>query len=378
MDTKTLKTSSVLAADTVGRLFSEFRARVDERRKDVRQVVEAFSSQDPEAFMKAVEGRLDDGAFDTAMSEAFERGEIDPDLYHGMMFSLLEAASFSIEHDADGHSFTTTELFALPITGAIGEILEVTGSYEMLAKLASIMSSSGYVSEGVQIILSPTTIDPRAAARLTCAVAREMAEAFAPHFDHGYNAADAEDLFEAVQGPFEFLGDLEIDHLAEKGRVTRLVIGATRRIHSPAYPTMADAFIANFIDENEDGWLQEVSDRFLETINASAPGTISFNMPLPITRAAAFAALCAAMEGLNDEAHLLGIHRPDLLMDEISINRSKDSVLIEGVVAGQSLGPVIVPDLLVRRDRLWFRNNLGRLCDDLHENAGVTQPRRLN
>lgn len=378
MDVKTLKTSSTLSGDSAADLYADFRKRVSGKKAVVERVVAAFTSQDPEAFFKSIDGQIGDGAFDTAIVEAFDRGEIEAELHHGLMYSLLEAASAVTEHDESGHSFTTTELFALPITGTIEEILEVTGSFEKLAALASVFSTTGYVAEGVQIIISPTTIDPRAAARLKCAIAQEMAEAFVPHFTHGYTPSDAEDLFEFIQGGFEFLGDPDIDHLSEKGRVTRLAIGATRRIHSTHYPTTGDAFIANFIDENESDELHEISDIFLEMLNEAAPGTIAYNLPMTLTRGAAFAALGAVVEGLNDEAALLGARRSDFLMDEMSIARHGETVSVEGQIGDHQLGPVVVQDLLVRRDRLWFRNSLSRLCDDLHETSSPVRRRVLN
>lgn len=378
MDMKAFKTSSALSGDSAGELYADFRQRVLEKKSAVLDVVAAFSSQDPEAFFAAIDGQIGDGAFDTAVSEALDRGEIEEELHHGMMYSLLEAASSVTEHEPDGHSFTTTELFALPVTGTIEEILDVTGSFEKLAALASVFSATGYVAEGVQVIISPTTIDPRAAARLKPAIAREMTAAFIPHFVHGYSARDAEDLFEIIQGGFEFLGDPEADHLTEKGRVTRLAIGATRRIHSTLYPTMGDAFIANFIDENEADELHAISDAFLERLNDAAPGSVAYNLPVSVTRGAAFSALCAAMEGLNDEAALRSLRRPDFLMDEISISRHGDVVSVEGMIDDHQIGPVVVPDLLVRRDRLWFRNTLARLCDDLHEATLPVRRRVLN
>lgn len=379
MDTKTLNNSSILSNEGLAELYAAFRQRVAEKAGAVREVVDAFSRQDPEAFMSSASSQIGDGAFDAALSEAHQRGEIEPDLYNGLMYSLLEAASYSSEYDADGHSFTVTELFALPVTGTIKEILEITGSFEGLLRLAAAFSKTGYVAEGVQVILSPTTIDPMSASRLSSAIARELAETFVPHFEHGYSSEDAEDLFECVQTAFEYLGDAERDHLSEQGRVTRLIIGATRRIHSTRYPTQADAFIANFIDENDSERLQEVADAFLDRLNSDAPGSITYNWPLPITRAAAFSAVSAVVEGLNDEAMALGIRRPDFLMEEMSISRHGDHTAVEGILSGRVLGPVIVPDALLQRDRLWFRNSLSRLCDEIHERDHMIMPqRRLN
>jgi hypothetical protein len=379
MDAKTLKNSSILSSEGAAELYAAFRKRVADKADAVRSVVDAFSRQDPEAFMSFATPEIGDGAFDTALSEAHQRGEIASDLYHGLMYSLLEAASYTSEHDADGHSFTVTELFALPVTGTIEEILEVTGSFDGLARIARAFASTGYVSEGVQVILSPTTIDPIAATKLSTAIASELAEAFVPHFEHGYSPEDAEDLFECVQPAFEYLGDSARDHLSEQGRVTRLVIGATRRIHSTRYPTQADAFIANFMDENDSERLQEVSDAFLDRLNTEAPGSITYNWPLPITRAAAFSAVSAVMEGLNDEALALGIRRPDFLMEEMSISRHGERTAVEGVLGGRVLGPVLVSDALLQRDRLWFRNSLSRLCDEIHERDHMIMPqRRLN
>jgi hypothetical protein len=379
MDTKTLKSSSILSNEGAAELYAAFRTRVAEKAGAVIAVVDAFSRQDPEAFMSSASPEIGDGAFDAALNEAHKRGEIEADLYHGLMYSLLEAASYSSEHDPDGHSFTVTELFALPVSGTIEEILEVTGSFEGLSRIASVFSSTGYVAEGVQVILSPTTIDPISATRLSTAIARELAEAFVPHFEHGYSPEDAEDLFECVQPAFEYLGDGDRDHLSEHGRVTRLVIGATRRIHSTRYPTQADAFIANFMDENDSERLQEVSDAFLDRLNSEAPGSITYNWPLPITRAAAFSAVSAVVEGLNDEAMALGIRRPDFLMEEMSISRHGDRTAVEGVLGERILGPVMVPDALLQRDRLWFRNSLSRLCDEIHERDHMITPqRRLN
>lgn len=379
MDAKTLKNSSILSNEGAAELYAAFRKRVAEKADAVKAVIAAFSRQDPEAFMSSASSEIGDGAFDTALSEAHKRGEIDADLYNGLMYSIIEAASYSSEQDADGHSFTVTELFALPVTGTMEEILEVTGSFDGLSRTARSFSSTGYVSEGVQVILSPTTIDPMAATRLSSAIARELAEAFVPHFEHGYSPEDAEDLFEFVQSAFEYLGDTDRDHLSEQGRVTRLVIGATRRIHSTRYPTQADAFIANFIDENDSERLQEVSDSFLDRLNSDAPGSITYNWPLPITRAAAFSAVSAVVEGLNDEAMALGIRRPDFLMEEMSISRHGDRTAVEGILSGRVLGPVIVPDALLQRDRLWFRNSLSRLCDEIHERDHMIMPqRRLN
>jgi hypothetical protein len=367
MDASTLHTSSTLSGDTVAELYAAFRKRVSEKSAAVKATVDAFASQDPEAFMMATADEIGDGAFDTALKESFERGEIDADLYHGMMFSLLEAASCSTEHDSDGHSFTTTELFAMPVTGTIEEILEVTSDFDALARLATAFTSTGYVSEGVQVILSPTTVDPIAASRLTCAIARETVESFVPHFTDGYTREDANDLFEAVQAAFEFIGDHARSHLEERGRVTRLVIGATRRIHSTVYPTSADAFIANFIDENHCGTLQDISDGFLDLLNESAPGSIAYNMPLPIARATAFSALATVADNLSEEAAAMGIRRADFLMDEISVSRHGEQTAVEGVLDERILGPVLVRDALIQRDRLWFINNLGRLCDELQE-----------
>jgi hypothetical protein len=296
-----------------------------------------------------------------------------------MMFSLLEAASCSRDDDEDGHSFTTTELFALPVSGTIDEVVKVTSDFDGLSGIASLLTSTGYVSEGVQVILSPTTIDPFAASRLTCALACEMVEAFIPHFVHGYDKTDAEDLFETVQGGFEFIGDPDRDHFTEAGRVTRLVIGATRRIHSSRYPTQGDAFIANFIDENSDDRLHAVTDTFLERLNENAPGSIAYNMPLPITRAAAFSALATVVEALNGEAAVLGVRRSDFLLNGIAVSRHGQSTAVEGVVDETVLGPVLVPDILLQRDRQWFLNSLGRLCEELHErDTMLTAPKRLN
>ncbi|NTF17341.1 hypothetical protein G6L37_02775 [Agrobacterium rubi] len=378
MEAEAENNSSTLSGEKAAELFAEFRQRVSDKRDDVLRVVDAFASQDPEAFFASIENQIGDGAFDTALSEAFDKGDIEPELYHGMMYSLLEAASCTTEHDADGHSLTTTELFALPITGSADEIREIVGNREMLASLAKTFSATGYVSEGVQVILSPATVDPRQAARLRCAIAHELADAFVPHFVHGYSSDDATDLCDFIHGGFAFLIDPENDPATDGGRVTLLIIGATRRIHSTSYPTSADAFIANFIDENHDDALHEISDRFLDRLNKDAPGTVAFNLPMSITRGAAFSALESAVEGLNDEAALRSIRRQDFLMDAITITRHGDVVSVEGEIEDNQLGPVIVPDLLVRRDRMWFRNSLSRLCDDLHEATAPVRRLRLN
>jgi hypothetical protein len=379
MDPNKLKNSSVLSSDNIAEIYASFRERVASKEVAVRSVVDAFLQQDPVAFNRVTALEIGDSAFDTALFEAFKRGEIEPDLYHGLMWSLLEASSFSTVEDESGHSFTVTELFALPVTGKISDILELTGSFKSLSQLADTFSSTGYVGEGVQVILSPTTIDPIAAARLRCAVARELAEAFVPYFSHGYTPSDAEDLFEFVQGAFEFLGDPDRDHLAEEGTVTRLVIGATRRTHSNSYPTQADAFIATFIDELSSEGLQASADDFLGHLNERASGSITFNYPMPVTRAAAFSAVASVVTDLNEEAKVLGIRRSNFLMDEISVSRHGDQTAVEGVLDNQVLGPVLVRDELIRRDRLWFINMLSRLCDTVHERKHLlSTAHRLN
>lgn len=373
-----MKTTSILASSDAAELYNDFRRRVADYAADVRKAVDAFLSQDPEAFFRVIDGLIGDGAFDTALAEAFKRREIAPEIYDGLMYSLIEAASSVSIDDPDQNSFTTTELFALPVTGSMQEIMEFSGSFARLASTASLFSSAGYVSEGVRVILSPTTIDPRAAARLTCAIAREMALSFVPHFDSGYTPQSAEDLFEAVQGPFEFLGDPTTDHLAETGRVTRLIIGATQRLHSRHHPTTGDAFIANIVDENDSDALQDISDRFLGALNEVTPGGITLNFPFTITRGAAFSALSAAIEGLNEEAALVGVRRPDFLLDEIIVARHGETVMIEGLIGDHELGPVVIQDQLVRRDIQWFKSSLSRLCEDFSERTVPTVRRTLN
>lgn len=367
MSHKALQDSSALTHDTVADLYAEFRVRVAEKKPVVMRTVEAFADRNAESLYALLNEEIGDGAFDTALQNAFDAGEIAPSLFHPMMATVIETASCFSEPDPDGHTVVVTEIFALPMSGTMPAILEASGSFEKLQSLARAFADTRYVSEGVQVILSPTTIDPLAATRLKASIAREMAASFAPYFDDEYTSQDAEDIFEVIQAPFEFLGDRDRNHMEDSGRVTRFIIGATQRTHSTTYPTNADAFLANMLDETSSSVFQETSDAFLARINEIAPGDVDFNMPLPIARATSFAAVATIADELHVEARAKGVRRSDFMFDEISLSYHGERLAAEAIVEGELLGPVLIPVALVERDRAWFTSMLDRMSDEFSE-----------
>lgn len=242
MTMKTLSSSSALDGSTVADLFSSFRRRVEEQREVAERVVEAFDTGDSDMFYELVNPRIGDGAFDQAIFESHSSGDIDDSLFHALTYSLMESASAA--GVADGEDMVVvTEIFALPLTGSIEEILTTTGNVEIAKGIARVFSSTGYVAEGTRILLSPTTIDPLAVASIRPAVARHVAHEFQEAFAAEYDEAAAERLFEAVQTPFESMSGREDNHLDEPGTVTRFMIGATQRVLSTSRATNADAFL---------------------------------------------------------------------------------------------------------------------------------------
>jgi hypothetical protein len=366
MSLKTLAASSNLEGANIADLFETFRRRVGEKRNAAVRTVRAFEAADNDLFYELANTHVGDGAFDQALFDSFAAGEIDPALFHPLMYTLLEAAS-AAGVDGGHDTVVVTELFALPLTGTIEEVLETSSSLEVAIGMARAFSATGYVADGTRVLLSPTTIDPIAASSLRPAVARQLAHEFQDAFAAEYDVHAAEHLFEAVQAPFEFLRPEGRHHLDERGTVTRLMIGATQRALSTTHATSADAFLFNMLDEVTPDDMIERSETFIETL-CNVPGvTAAPYYPLPIARATSFAAITALGTGLQAEAQLLGVQRPDRVFDEIVITRVGDKVFAEGVVGSSLVGPCAVQEELVRRDDGWFVNHLALFADEMSQ-----------
>lgn len=370
MSLKTLAASSSLEGANFLEMYEDFRRRVDEKRDAAGRLTDAFEDQNSDIFYDIANSNLGDGAFDQALHDAFAAGDIESSLYHSMMYTLLEAAS-AAGVEGDGDTVVVTEIFALPVTGTIDEIPEASGNLGTLREMARAFSTTGYVSEGVRVLLSPTTIDPLAASKLRPAVARQIAHEFQSAFDAEYDQAAAERLFEMVQAPFEFMADDGRNHMDDKGTVTRFVIGATQRVLSTVHPTSADAFLSNMLDEPSTPEVAARSEAFIEAVNSSPHVLATIHAPFPIARATAFAAIAEIGDKLNTEATFLGIQRPDRMMDEIVLTRSGGFVYAEGVIGSAILGPCAVPEELVLRDDRWFVNSLALLGDELSEREAM-------
>jgi threonine/homoserine/homoserine lactone efflux protein len=366
MSLKTLAASSNLEGMNVAALYDAFRHRVGEKRNSACRIVRAFESADNEMFYELANANVGDGAFDQALHDSFAAGEIEPALFHPLMYTLLEAAS-SAGADGGRDTVIVTELFALPLTGTIEEVLDTSSSLNVALGIARKFSETGYVADGTRVLLSPTTIDPFAAAVLRPAIARQIAHEFQDAFDSGYDEAAAERLFEAVQAPFELLAASDRNHLEEPGTVTRLMIGATQRALSTTHSTNADAFLFNMLDEVTPDEMLERSESFIEAI-CNVPGVnAALYYPLPIARATSFAAIAALGNGLQTETQLLGVQRPDRILDEIVVTRVDGKVFAEGIVGSTLVGPCSVPEELVRRDDAWFLNHLALYADELSQ-----------
>lgn len=366
MSLKTLSASSVLDGSTVADLFSSFRRRVDEQKDVAERVVEAFDTGDSDMFYELVNPRIGDGAFDQALFEGHSSGQIEDSLFHALTYSLMESASAA--GIADGEDMVVvTEIFALPLTGTIEDILTTSGDVEIARSIARAFTSTGYVAEGTRVLLSPTTIDPLAVASIRPAVARHVAHEFQDAFAADYDAAAAERLFEAVQTPFESLSGREDNHLDERGTVTRFMIGATQRVLSTTRATNADAFLFNMLDEAVPEEMVERSENFLSAV-CHVPGVEAAPYyPLPLARATSFAAVAALGAALQEEAELIGLQRPDRAMDEIVLTRTDGKVFAEGIVGSTLVGPAAVPEALVLRDDTWFVNRLACFADEFSE-----------
>lgn len=366
MSSKALFTETNLEGVNVADLYDVFRNRVGKKRDVARRAAQAFEASESDVFYELVNPQLGDGAFDQALQDAFSAGEIEPSLFHSMMFTLLEAASSAGVDDGDG-AVTVTELFALPLTGTIEEVLETSSRLDVAHAMARSFSSTLYVADGTRVMLSPTTIDPLAAAALRPAIARQIAYEFQDAFANDYDEAAAERLFEAVQGPFEFLGVSDRNHLEDRGTVTRLMIGATQRTLSTTHATSADAFLFNMLDEVTPDEMLERSERFIGAL-CRLPGVTAVPYyPLPIARSTAFAALTALGGGLQAEAKMLGVRHPDGIFDEMVVTRGNGQVFAEARVGDALLGPCAIPDELVRRDDAWFVSHLALYAEDFNE-----------
>lgn len=366
MSLKTLAASSNLEGANIADLYETFRRRVGEKRNAAVRAVRAFEAADNDLFYELVNAHVGDGAFDQALHDSFAAGEIDPALFHPLMYTLLEAAS-SAGVDGGRDTVVVTELFALPLTGTIEEVLETSSSLDVALGMARAFSATGYVTEGTRVLLSPTTIDPLAAASLRPAVARQLAHEFQDAFAAEYDAPAAEHLFEVVQAPFEFLRPEGRSHLDESGTVTRLMIGATQRALSTTHATSADAFLFNMLDEVTPDEMLERSETFIETL-CNVPGvTAAPYYPLPIARATSFAAIAALGNGLQAEAQLLGVQRPDRIFDEIVVTRAAAKVFAEGVIGSTLVGPCAVSEELVCRDEAWFVNHLSLYAEEMSQ-----------
>lgn len=306
-------------------------------------------------FHAALQKEVDDPAFDAAFKAACAK---NPHLAAAARREALRGAGVTSAHGSEFGSERMSDLFFLPVTGPVDDILGLSCDPSAMAALERSFRDAGLLAPEGRLALSDTPLQPELVANATPTALRRLNRALERFCGSEGTVGDRAVLERDVD---DFETACSPEKLVEpKGTATLLFAGYYSREYRLASFISIDAMTSQINNADADGDHSECMGAF-EELAFDITG-LRVSAPHWLGRGCAASALETVRAHMEAEAACYGKDLGLSGLDAIACARRGDVTLVEGEIGGNILGPFAFPSSLVEFEPEWAIESLAKMA----------------
>lgn len=327
------------------------------KRAAFQSLMDSLVMEDYMAFHSALRSEIDDPVFDMAFKQALTE---NPQVAQIGMTEVIKGASVVSSRGSRPVTENLTSLFFIPVTGTTEAIYRLTEGGISMSSVERAMADSGLTVPEGDLAISDALLDPSAVVNASPATVRYLATAFDRFNKSGGTVTSHLDLEGAVD---------EFDALCAPSRpprenaasceVTLLLVGGYTREFDHTSDHALDGLTTHLVNEDMFGEYDDQMEAF-RNLAEDAIG-LKVGKPYWMGRACAAAAIQSIETSLKAEAAFYG-HEGDIPFDSVSYCERGAVTMVEGVFAGNMLGPFAFDTAQCRLDPIWHHAAIDALA----------------
>lgn len=322
----------------------------------MQSILDSLHIGDTMEFHAALQKEVDDPAFDLAFKAACAK---NPHLSDAARREALRGAGVTSGHGSEFGCERISDVFFLPVTGPIEDILALSCDASAMAALERSFRDAGLLTQAGRLALSDTPLQPDLVVNATPGALRRLHRALERFSGSDGTVADRAVLEREVDD-FEAACHPEGQVSEARGTATLLFAGFYSREYRLTSFIELDAMTAQINSADADGDHTESLEAF-EEIARDVTG-LDVSPPHWLGRGCAASAIETVRSNMEAEALCYGKDLAVSGLDAIACARRGDVTLVEGEIGGNILGPFTFPTSLVEFEPEWASESLEEMA----------------
>lgn len=352
---------------------SAFSESISDLVPSLQDMMDSLETGDLHGFHVTLQQEIDNPAFDAAFEQVCSE---NPQIANEAMEEALRGVSTSGMNGSREGWERVSDIFVIPVTGPVDELARFAMDAGTMSALERAFSDVGLMTNSGRVVLSDTLVRPDVVVNATPGTLRDLFHCFQRFFWSSGGTIERAEL-EADVADFETFCHPDGYVSYHKGTSTLLLIGLYSREYDLREQIEEDALTVQIIHGDANGEFADALASFKEL--ASDLTGLEVSLPHWLGKGCAASALETVRASMKAEASFYGIDLAKAGMDGVAIATRGDLTIVEGEVAGHTLGPFSFDNRLAVYEADWIATSLEQIAKTVlhpghlisHRSAGL-------